>query len=150
MCRDWGDDCCANNNEGEPAACADGYMPNTQPYSWDSCPNYSCCPTCGEEVCPACGAIDEALHKGGDCQRYQELLARGKAEKREARSPGSMCGKFLCDPRRGSDRDMRGGSTVCVAASRVCGATAARAALEGQHEARSLAAQLLAQFLWTA
>ena len=45
MCRDSGDDCCANEPEGEPAACADGYMPNTQPYSYDSCPNYSCCQT---------------------------------------------------------------------------------------------------------
>ena len=41
ICRDWGNDCCANVNDGERAACADGYTPSRQPTSWDSC-EYQC------------------------------------------------------------------------------------------------------------
>ena len=45
-CRDPGDDCCANELEGESAACADGFVPSNQPQSWDGCPNFVCEP-CG-------------------------------------------------------------------------------------------------------
>eukprot|EP01051_Picozoa_sp_SAG22_P000215 SAG22_NODE_4_length_44774_cov_362.122149_36_plen_1531_part_00 len=41
-CRDIGNDCCANEAEGEPAQCADGWVPSTQPQSFDGCPNYRC------------------------------------------------------------------------------------------------------------
>ena len=37
-----GTDCCANDNDGEPPSCADGYEPNYWPGSWDNC-QYSCC-----------------------------------------------------------------------------------------------------------
>ena len=51
LCRDSGNDCCANEASGEPAACADDYTPSNQPQSYDDCPNYaarlrrSCCPS---------------------------------------------------------------------------------------------------------
>ena len=48
-CDDVGQDCCANNARGEPAACTGGFVPSTQPTSWDCgggndvfVPNYLC------------------------------------------------------------------------------------------------------------
>eukprot|EP01045_Picozoa_sp_COSAG04_P007982 COSAG04_NODE_433_length_14482_cov_11.959466_6_plen_222_part_00 len=44
QCRDEGNDCCANDNQGEPASCPPGFSPTAQPTSWDDCPNYECVP----------------------------------------------------------------------------------------------------------
>ena len=55
ICRDWGNDCCANMNDGERAACADGYTPSRQPTSWDSC-EYQCLP---DSTCEATSATHE-------------------------------------------------------------------------------------------
>ena len=44
FCQDGGNDCCANEWSGEPAACAPGYEPSEQPHSYDNCPNYVCIP----------------------------------------------------------------------------------------------------------
>ena len=44
QCRDGGNDCCASEPAGEPAACADGWVPSRQPQSHDGCPNYRCFP----------------------------------------------------------------------------------------------------------
>ena len=35
-CTDNGNDCCANAAGGEPATCAPGYEPSTQPRSWSA------------------------------------------------------------------------------------------------------------------
>ena len=42
--RDYGDDCCANQADGEWATCEFGYYPSHQPQSYDNCPNYTCLP----------------------------------------------------------------------------------------------------------
>lgn len=47
-CRDDGNDCCANQASGEAAQCADGWVPSTQPQSYDACPNYTCLPESGD------------------------------------------------------------------------------------------------------
>eukprot|EP01045_Picozoa_sp_COSAG04_P032816 COSAG04_NODE_6558_length_1304_cov_1.122720_1_plen_205_part_00 len=56
MCRDNGavvngtlvpgtvHDCCANDSDGEPPVCAEGYVPTDSPHSHEDCPNYGCCP----------------------------------------------------------------------------------------------------------
>ena len=67
VCQDNGNDCCANENSGEPASCADGFSPSAQPTSYDDCPNYECVPdaTCVEPteqrdvLCCMLGAYDE-------------------------------------------------------------------------------------------
>lgn len=43
-CCDRSNDCCANQAAGESAECADGWVPSTQPQSYDDCPNYTCLP----------------------------------------------------------------------------------------------------------
>ena len=53
-CTDNGRDCCANFYQGEPASCAAGFSPSTQPTTWDchGGSNYECLPDVRPE-CPA-------------------------------------------------------------------------------------------------
>ena len=51
-CRDYGDDCCANQANGEWATCEAGYYPSHQPQSYDDCPNYTCLPGDDHDYCP--------------------------------------------------------------------------------------------------
>ena len=86
QCRDEGNDCCANDNQGEPASCSPGFSPSDQPTSYDDCPNYECVPdfscTAGsvwvaeESTCPgttegtiepSTADIDVCQDNGNDC-----------------------------------------------------------------------------------
>ena len=67
-CTDNGRDCCANFYQGEPASCAAGFSPSTQPTTWDTCSNlrrsnYECLP----DVRPECPAAT-AQHKVHCCK----------------------------------------------------------------------------------
>ena len=75
-CRDIGNDCCANQAGGEPAECADGWVPSTQPQTYDGCPNYTCLPPWGagtrrtdfcdsDADCCACRTLWVAHYPGG-------------------------------------------------------------------------------------
>ena len=74
-CRDDGNDCCANEAGGEPATCADGYTPSTQPQSYDDCPNYTCYP-------PGTDGGGGGNRRGGEVEIAQPPLERLSPEDR--------------------------------------------------------------------
>ena len=68
-CRDNSNDCCANQAAGEPAQCADGWLPSNQPQSYDGCPNYTCMPPAGLDPPAGSSAGDPIECEASERQR---------------------------------------------------------------------------------
>jgi hypothetical protein len=109
-CADSGNDCCANEAAGEPAACAEGYVADASPQSYENCPNYNCVLQDGQEA-PQMGAFDCSDSTFGvstpgvraqcQCMGSGGIIASTGMERRNDDDPGSW-------------RDGEGGDMLCI------------------------------------
>jgi hypothetical protein len=79
MCRDYGNDCCASEPDGEEGICATGFKVSAQPQNYDTCPNYECLKCDEDEVCEYDDPSDQSAleAEGGSYDYCDDLRVNG-------------------------------------------------------------------------